>query len=161
MTRLVNHQQFKKETGGMTTAHVGTDPLDEVSGTNGFTAAADGILVMKRERGQHDATVFLTGRDIDEREIALRWDPQYAMWSILGEAEEYRLSKERLEVIVLLEKEGRPLTPTEAAALLRKNFSTVKSLLWHMAQDGQILSLADGTYTSANPDNRANPTPTD
>jgi hypothetical protein len=134
-----------------------TDPLDEVSGTNGFTAAADGILVMKRERGQHDATIFLTGRDIDEREIALRWEAQYALWSILGEAAEYRLSKQRKEVLDVLGKAGKPLTPTEAAPLLGKKVETVKSLFWNMANDNQ-LTVSDGKYTCANPANCANPT---
>jgi hypothetical protein len=135
-----------------------TDPLDEVSGTLGLTGAADGVLVLRRERGQHDATLFVTGRDIDEQEMALRWDPQYAQWSILGKADEYRLSKERQEVIELLEKAGKPLTPSEASPLLNKPPSTVKRLFWTMGQDGQIVGLGDGTYTSANRANRANPT---
>jgi hypothetical protein len=135
------------------------DPLDEVSGTLGLTGAADGVAVLKRERGQHDATLFVTGRDVDERQIALRWEPQYALWSILGEAEEYRLSKERKEVIELLDKAGKPLSPKQAADLLGKNANTVKSLLWNMARDGHLVALDDGTYTSANcanPTNRAN-----
>jgi hypothetical protein len=135
-----------------------TDPLDEVSGTLGLNGAADGVAVLKRERGQHDATLFVTGRDVDERQIALRWEPQYALWSILGEAEEYRLSKQRKEVIELFDKVREPLTPTQAADLLHKNRNTVKSLLWHMGQDGDLTALDDGTYMSANRANRANPT---
>jgi len=89
------------------------DPLDEVSGTLGSTGAADGVAVLRRERGRHDATLFLTGRDIDEREIALQWDPQYALWSILGDAEEYRVSKERKEVFELLKHAQEPLLCSE------------------------------------------------
>jgi hypothetical protein len=133
-----------------------TDPLDEVSGTLGLTGAADGVAVLKRERGQHDATLFVTGRDIDEREIALRWEPEYALWSILGDAQEYRMSKERSEVVQLLVRAGRALTPTEAADLLGKPASTVKKLLWSMAQDGQ-LERRDGKYASGNLGNRGNP----
>jgi hypothetical protein len=135
-----------------------TDPLDEVSGTLGLTGAADGVAVLKRERGQHDATLFITGRDIDEREIALRWDPQYALWSILGDAEEYRISKERSEVIDLLKKSGKPLGPKDVADLLgkQKQAGAVKKLLWTMAKDGQ-LDNRDGKYTIGNPGNRSNP----
>ncbi len=135
-----------------------TDPLDEVSGTLGLTGAADGVLVLRRERGQHDATLFVTGRDIDEQEMALRWDPQYALWSILGKADEYRLSKERQEVIELLDSAGKPLTPSEASPLLNKPPSTVKRLFWTMGRDGQIVPLGDGMYTSAKRATSANPT---
>jgi hypothetical protein len=133
-----------------------TDPLDEVSGTLGLTGAADGVAVLKRERGQHDATLFLTGRDMDEREIALRWDAQYALWSILGDAEEYRLSNERKEIIELLERAGEPLSPMEAADRLEKPRATVKGMLWRMAEAGQIERSGAGKYTSANRANRAN-----
>jgi hypothetical protein len=134
------------------------DPLDQVSGTLGLTGAADGTAVLKRERGQHDATLFITGRDIDEREIALSWEPQYALWSILGDAEEYRLSKERQEVITLLRKAGESLTPTKIAQLLGKNVNAVKQLLWKMHQDGQLENY-DGRYGIGNPGNRGNPCP--
>jgi hypothetical protein len=131
------------------------DPLDEVSGTLGLTGAADGVSVLKRERGQHDATLFLSGRDIDEREVALRWEPQHGLWSILGEAEEYRLGKERKEVIELLEKSERPLAPTEVAELLEKDRGAVKKLLWTMAQDEQLQNQ-DGKYTIGNRGNHGN-----
>jgi hypothetical protein len=133
------------------------DPLDEVSGTLGLTGAADGVAVLKRERGQHDATLFLTGRDMDEREIALRWDAEYALWSILGDAEEYRLSKERKEVVGLLQSAGEPLRPMEVADRLGKPRPTIKGLLWRMADAGQIERAGAGKYTSANRANRAHP----
>jgi hypothetical protein len=136
-----------------------TDPFDEVSGTLGLTGAADCTAVLKRERGQHDAALHLTGRDVDEQQLALRWEPQYALWSILGDAEEYRVSKERQEVIDLLKKVGKPLTPTEAANLLDKKTPAVKKLLWTMGQDNQ-LENKDGKYTiCGNPRNPSNPPP--
>ena len=35
-----------------------SDPIDSVSGTNGLTGCADALLVMRRERGQHDAALI-------------------------------------------------------------------------------------------------------
>jgi hypothetical protein len=150
----------KYRVGALALAHCrkmdAADPIDEVSGTLGLTGAADGVAVLKRERGQHDATLFVAGREIDEREIALHWEPDYALWSILGGAEEYRLSKERREVIDLLDKAGKPLSPTEAAGLLGKTAGTVKKLMWTMYQAGQ-LENSGGKYTAGNPGNRGNP----
>ncbi len=137
------------------------DPLDGISGTLGLSGCADAALVLKRERGQHDATLYAGGRDIEPpEEIALRWEAEFCCWSIMGEAEEYRLSKERTDVINLLREQARPMTPSEVAPLLRKNPSTTKWLLWQMSKDAQIQGFANGMYgalsTSANLTNRAN-----
>jgi hypothetical protein len=121
------------------------DPFDEVSGTLGLTGAADATLVLRRERGDHDATLFVTGRDLDEQETALRFDKTYALWTILGDAEKHRLSKERQDVIDCLMKSGKPMAPSELATLLDKKPGAAKKLLWTMATAGQ-LSVKDGLY---------------
>lgn len=56
------------------------DALDEITGSMGIVGAVDTILLLKRERGQHDATLLLTGRDIEEQELPLRFDPTTAWW---------------------------------------------------------------------------------
>ncbi len=71
------------------------DPLDEVSGSTGLTGAVDTILVLKRERSRADAVLFVTGRDVNESENALEFDDETAAWILLGDADEYRQSKER------------------------------------------------------------------
>jgi hypothetical protein len=130
-----------------------SDPIDEVSGTLGLTGAADGVLVLKRQRGQNDATLFVTGRDLDERDIALRWESECAQWSIMGDAADYQLNKKRQEIVDLLLRHPTELTPSQAAGLLGKPVNRIKWLMWQMAKDGQ-LSVAGGRYTvtnSANP----------
>jgi hypothetical protein len=132
------------------------DPVDSVSGTLGLTGAADAVLVLKRERGQHDAALFVTGRDIDERELALRWDPQFALWSILGDAEEYRISAERQRVLALFERSPKAMTPAEVAALIDKSRNATKKMLWLMASDGQLEAIGEGLYVASNRGNREN-----
>jgi hypothetical protein len=122
------------------------DPVDSVSGTLGLTGACDGVLVLRRERGQHNAALFITGRDVEERELALQFDPKYALWSIAGDAENFRMSRERADVLALFKKAGKELTPTEAAPLLGKTVAATKLTFWRMAQDGQLLALGDGHY---------------
>jgi RecA-family ATPase len=73
-----------------------TDPLDEISGSTGLSGGADGVLVLKRDRGRADAYLHVTGREIEEEaELALRWDADLASWTLVGDAEEYRVSQER------------------------------------------------------------------
>ena len=55
------------------------DPLDEISGSTGLSGGADGVLVLKRDRGRADAYLHVTGREIEEEaELALRWNADLA-----------------------------------------------------------------------------------
>ena len=47
------------------------DFVETVQGTFGTAAAADTIIVVKRRRDQADATLHITGRDVEEQELAL------------------------------------------------------------------------------------------
>jgi hypothetical protein len=132
------------------------DPLDTISGSTGLTGGVDGAMVLKRERGRADAFLHVVGRDIEEDiELALRWDVETAGWIIVGTADEYRLSKERAEIIGVLEETGEPMTPTEVADALDESFNTVKVRMWRMARDGQLTN-SSGRYTvcNRNPRNR-------
>jgi hypothetical protein len=59
------------------------DFLTEVSGTNGIAGAADATLVLKRARGQADGILHVTGRDVDEAEYALSFQPASGAWHLL------------------------------------------------------------------------------
>ena len=63
------------------------DVLDEITGSNGLVGVADTILVLKRERGQQDATLFVTGRDIVERSSPLTFDASTVRWKLMPAAE--------------------------------------------------------------------------
>lgn len=116
------------------------------------------MLLLKRDRGRADAYLHVDGRDIEEpAELALKWDANTACWTLAGDAEEYRLSKERTEVVGVLGEAEEPVTPTEVADALDKSVGSVKKLLWSMSRDGQ-LSASDGCYSliTGNPGNLGN-----
>lgn len=123
------------------------DPLDTLNATLGLSGAADAILILKRERGQHDATLFVSGRDVEEQELALSFDKSSATWSVLGEADEYRQSEARREIIDILRKSVVPLPPKEVADILGKNYSAVKKLMWEMGNEG-ALHTQSGKYAA-------------
>jgi len=104
------------------------------------------VLVLKRDRGKADAVLHVDGRDIeDSAEYALKWDAETAGWTIVGDAEEYRMSEERKAILGVLEQAGEFLSPGEVADALGKPRNTVKQRLWRMAQDGQVENR-NGTY---------------
>jgi hypothetical protein len=116
------------------------DALDTVSGTTGLTGAADATWVLARPQGEREAVLHVTGRDVDEQELALVWDEGDGRWEVLGPAEDYRLSQEQGRVLEVLAREGRPLTPKEMAPLLAKQEGAAKMLLWRMAAKGLLVS---------------------
>ena len=118
----------------------GMDDLESISGSYGLTGAADGIWSLKRERGRADATLFITGRDVNEQELALRWNTDTGTWSLMGEAGEYRMGQERAEIIDTIRTAGRALSPKEMHEEMGvgKNYPTVKQAMWQMSKDGQL-----------------------
>jgi hypothetical protein len=124
-----------------------SDWVDQVSGTLGLAAAADGLLGLFRARGESEAELKVTGRDLEERELGLRFDAHAGTWVLLGEAATtVAISAERRQILEALAE--RPLGPTALAQRLAKNVSTTKNLLRAMADDGLVVS-AGGAYTLA------------
>lgn len=132
----------------------GLDPLDEISGSTGLTGAADTILIMKRARtDQSAARLFVTGRDVEEVELALRSDPKSKRWFSAGAAADVDISSERKAIIDVLRNARRPLGPSEVATMLGKDVNSVKQLMFKMTKDRQLIHR-DGRYEAHNPDNR-------
>jgi hypothetical protein len=123
------------------------DALDLISGSTGLTAAADAALVLQRARGEAEATLTVTGRDLEERELALRRDAATPAWVLLGSAAEARQSKERRAVLEALAAAGRPLTPMGlAGALGQADSAAVRQLLVKLLAGGQVRQVGRGAY---------------
>ncbi len=113
------------------------DFVETVTGTFGTASGADTIVVVKRGRGQADATLHVTGRDIIERELALRFTPEAGTWTLLGDAAEYNLSETRRELLEAIRAHGT-LTPKQAAEITSVGYELAKKTLQRMAADGQL-----------------------
>ena len=123
-----------------------SDPVDEVSGSTGLSGGADGIMVLKRDRGKADAYLHVTGREIEnEAELALKWNTALASWTLAGDADEYRLSQERQDIIGALAA-GGGMSPKDLAEALGKSVGSVKVLLGEMVKAGQVSNPAYGRY---------------
>ena len=126
------------------------DFLEAVSGTNGLAGAADTTLVLRRARGQADAVLHVTGRDVDEAEHALTFHPPTGAWSLLdGPADEHTLGDTRAAILRHLRAQPSPLTPKALAEALGQPYETVKKTARRMATDGQLHADTAGRYTAA------------
>lgn len=122
------------------------DPFDLVSGTRGLTGAADTVLVLHRDpRGQH-STLYGRGRDIEEVEKAVTFDPETARWSIVGDIFAVAKTSERQAILDALTNAANPMTPTEVAAVVGKERSNVSHLLGKMLDEGKVVKSEGGLY---------------
>lgn len=118
-----------------------SDFVETVQGTFGTAGAADTIIVIKRSRGEADATLYVTGRDVEEQELALRFTPETGTWSLLGDAAEYALGETRKLILETIDAHGM-LTPKQVSELTTVGHELAKKTMQRMFVDGQL--AADG-----------------
>jgi hypothetical protein len=133
------------------------DFLDMVSGTNGLAGAADETMVLKRARGQADGALFVTGRDVDEAEYALSFQPASGAWHLLdGPATDHTIGDTRAAITRYLRANpgNAPKAIAEGAGL---NPATVRQTCTRMLADSQVTCDPGGRYSL--PDHPASVTP--
>lgn len=137
------------------------DPLDEISSSTGLTAGVDGFMILRRTPGSKGPTLYIDGRDIEEpTEYALHWNVNTATWTIEGEAEEVHRSKERADILLVLNRSKEPLTPKEVwEDLPHTKRENIRSLLRSMLEAGEVVSQEKGYYSPAQRTNPPFPSP--
>jgi hypothetical protein len=79
------------------------DPLDEISGTQGIAGSADGVLILKRPRGNSRGELHVIGRDIeDDGAYAVDFNKATAKWEMVGDASEVETGAGRTAVLKAL-----------------------------------------------------------
>ena len=123
------------------------DPFDAFSGSAGLTAAAEHIWLLTRKRGDADAYLMVDGKDIEEpQELALGWDGVTCTWTAQGDANTFRLNKERREIVELLVREDKPMGPKEVAEALDRDYEATKRMMARMEEAGQLKREGHGKY---------------
>ena len=65
------------------------DPINKLSGTTGISGAVDGVYVLdKKERAQNAALLIVTGRDVEYRELELRFSKERCAWDLVSDSME-------------------------------------------------------------------------
>lgn len=137
------------------------DFTESLSGTNGFTGAADYILVLRRKRGSTEAELHVTGRDIAEGEYAFTVGDG-GTWTLSGteladaaaEAASRRaktkLKQRALDVIAVVERRAPEChtTAADVAEALDITSEIARTYLNRQAEAGRILRVATGAFTS-------------
>jgi RecA-family ATPase len=123
------------------------DVLDSVSGTNALNGAADATMVLRRTRGEGDASLFVVGREVAEQDLALKFNSTCGTWTVLGDSAEYQQTQERRDILAALRSIGRAAKTKEIAEAVRKSVSTVSHTLAKLLAEGLVSSPSYGVYT--------------
>lgn len=106
------------------------DWLETVSGTFGLTGTADSVALLQRERDSANARLRVTGRDVEDADLALLFEN--CRWSVAGPGGELTLSPERRKILEFLRKEGGKHSPTVIHLATGLKLDTVRHALPEM-----------------------------
>lgn len=134
------------------------DPLDLVSGTLGLSAGVDGILILRRDRRSQEASLFVTGRDIEhDGDFALAWNPATAAWTLTGAGASAVLSPEKRKVFDLIRQHGpiagrdltRLLNPGAVVSRESREWARTRSLVKKLIDSKLVEKVPNGGYVVA------------
>jgi Xaa-Pro aminopeptidase len=122
------------------------DPFDTISGTTGFTGAADAALVLASD--EDGVTLYGRGRDVEEISTAVEFEKKTGRWVSLGDREDVRRSEPRNTIIDLLRHfADQTMTIAEIADRTGMKKENAKQLLHKMKRDGEVITPKQGQYT--------------
>ena len=120
------------------------DFLASVSGTYGITGSADTIVVIRRKRLEAFGTLLVTGRDVADAEIPVRFDG--LTWreapGVLSAA-----SVQRAEVFRVIEADG-PIWPKAIADRLELERTSVQHIVERLVKSGAVARTTAGYVTA-------------
>ena len=121
------------------------DVFDRVLGSTGINGVMDTMLVLSRQRGQLDAKLSVTSRDVEEIEEDIQRTPDGG-WQLLAAplTDKLGVTSERLDVMTAIAA-GYTRT-SEIASLLGKSDSTVSEQLDALQEKGHVVNVSWGRY---------------
>ena len=136
------------------------DFVDSISGTHGLAGAADSIITLTRARHEGDGLLKVTGRDVIEREYALRFAD--GAWTLDGAtlddaaavAEQNRASEglgdRSAEIVALVSESPAGIGPKDVAEKLGMKVEAAGTYLGRLVDSGRIRKAGRGRYVAAN-----------
>jgi hypothetical protein len=123
------------------------DPFDDAHKSTGLAGAADTLLSLRRRRGQNEATLWATGRDIEEQSLAFKHGKDTGRWLEVGESSQLAATREQEEVLQFMRtKEGGVVTPKELAMELEIPEPRARQRLHRLSNAGKLVCVKYGKY---------------
>lgn len=125
-----------------------SDPFARISGSNGISGAADTMMVLAKERrSEETATLSITGRDVEQNDLVLRFNKSSCLWENLGDADAFAEQQARMEYM------DSPIIRTVKKLLEQSPDGTWSGNAQQLLDAGRFIartSLADSTQSLTN-----------
>jgi RecA-family ATPase len=126
------------------------DKFDDVIGSFGVTGSADGIILLIRKTGQADAELHVTGRDIEENKLALKFDNELLSWNVIGSVTEVTGTERQQQVLTVLLESKFAMKPKEIALATGLSADYVRKTLIRLLKQGFVVKREYGLYEPLN-----------
>ena len=123
-----------------------TNPFNEISGSTGFQAIADSMMLMKKEEGSMNR-LWVRGRRMADNEYAVEVDVTKPGVVHLMEVDDpQRKATPQRQGILDLLADGDVMTAVDIAERTEKSEASVRRALTRMVKDGQVERVSRGKY---------------
>lgn len=121
------------------------DPFDSVSGSTGLTGAADSTLILTRRESEGGCVLYGRGRDLEEFETGLEFDPATCRWRDLGDPVEAFASDTQAAILAAIRAGKTALK--EIAGETGVNYEAIAKTCQRMVRAGNLTKDGRGFYT--------------
>lgn len=115
------------------------DVIDDVMGATSKASVADAALGLYRKRGEKTATLRVTGRDIDDQELALEWDHDVFCWQMVGDASGVKTDTVQADIINAIREHGGKATAAQIAKFLGKQPNNISRELQELVAKNVVI----------------------
>jgi hypothetical protein len=114
------------------------DAVGDILGSTAKGATPDCIWGLYREPGKAGAKLAITGRDVEEQTLALRFDPLTGCWQCEGDADELELTERWQEILDALRGMG-PTRITDLARAIDQDKGSTYKRLQDLVNAGRVI----------------------
>ena len=123
----------------------------KINGTSGIIGTADTLIRLSvKKRGSREASLQITGRDIEDIELALVLDDSRMRWRVDRTRDLDTLSPLQMRVLNLIPFAPKSISVKEIKNTIDKKAPQVSELLRKLLDRGHIEKLDYGQYTRSN-----------
>jgi hypothetical protein len=115
-----------------------SDPVDDVLGSTAKTGIADTCMALYKEQGKSGHNLRGRGRDVEDFDLKIQFDPQTACYQLIGAAGDIELTERRTEIILALQDLGIS-TSRQIAKYLNQDPSNTNKRLTDLANSQKII----------------------
>ena len=124
-----------------------TDPILDLGGSVAKAGVADCVWGIYREQGKVGAILHILGRDVDEKQVHLTFDPLTLAWQNDGDPRAIKVTEAKQDILDALRGLGGKGTITAIAKATDRDKSNTRKQLNSMVNEGLVSIQEDGAYS--------------